>query len=166
MNWLRQIVNHLFWFSPDFCNFWGLAISTLFFLLSLQCVGFLSPSLLHLLPPLLPPLFWKSHLLKKSPVIHLECGFWLCLTIMLFDVFPRPSSHQIPGLGVFPQHSEAYKVNLPCIIDVKGWWGLLFSCVLIGRKNCQNLSVVVDTFTREFLCMFRKELRAVMPERL
>lgn len=57
-------------------------------------------------------------------------------------------------------------MNLPCILDVKDWWGLLFSCVLIGSKNCQTLSVVVDTFTREFLCMFRKELRAVMPERL
>lgn len=52
----------------------------------------------------LPPR--KIHLLKKSPVISLECGFWLCLTAKLFDVLPRLTFHQIPGLGVFFTSSQ------------------------------------------------------------
>lgn len=113
--------------------------------------------LLHLLTSS-PPLFFLEDSSLKEVSCH-QLGMWV-LTVpdyMLFDVFPRPTSHQIPGLGVWARlhplplpththtHSEARKVNLPCIVDMKGWWGLLFSCVLMGSKNCQNLSVVVES---------------------
>lgn len=70
----------------------------------IMCGIFLGPSPLSASPPhfLSPPFFF----LEDSSVKEVSChrlGMWI-LTVpvyMLFDVFPRLTSHQIPGLGVW-----------------------------------------------------------------
>lgn len=101
-----------------------------------------------------PP--WKIYLLKKSSVIDLECGFCLGLTTKLFDVFPRLTSHQIPGLGFFLPSTRRL-VRWICLVSLiwmvggafsflMSWWAIK---LLESMCSCWCLYQRVTVYSQE-----------------
>lgn len=124
-----------------------------------MCGIFLVPLCLNFSP--LPVFFFFSgrfHLLKRFPIIDLECAFWLCLTAKVFDVCPRLNSHQIPWFRCFSPSTQgpACKVNLPCIIDMKGWWGLLFLVIWWAVKLLDSVCSCWCLYQRVPACVQEK----------
>lgn len=139
-----------------------------FFFYSYNVWDFFVPLCFTSSPPLPPPpLFF----LEDSSVKEVSChrlGMWVltvpdrralwCLSKAEFSPDPRfrcffPSTQRPARWICFVL--LIWKVGGACSFS----WS-------DGQLNCSPVSVVVDAFTREFLCVFRKRLRAVMSERL
>lgn len=92
---------------PQLSNFWGLQFLHAFHFTLTVCGIFVS--LLHLLASSCPSPPPPPH--RDSSVKEVSChqlGMWV-LTVPdrnLFDVLPRLTFHQIPGLGVFFPSSQ------------------------------------------------------------
>lgn len=169
-DWLvnANVSHYLFWISLAFLfNFWGLAALTHFFSFILVTCGgfwFLTSSLPTPRAPFFP---LEDSSVKMSSVISLECGFWLCLTLVPFDVFQGWLSLD-PWFRCLSLTRRGLQGEFAlCHHRHKGVVGPALFLYPNGQWSCRSLCVDVDVFNRDFLRIFKKEsVRTVRPERI
>lgn len=122
-----------------------------------------SVALLYLLTHSSSP-FWKNHLLRVPfQVWNVGSDSAWSQSSLMFS--PKLTSHQIPGLGVFCIQRPVRCICLGLSVR-RVAVACLFLLSILEGFSCCNLSKIVDTFTREFLSVFKRRLSAVTPERL